>query len=186
MTAHLKQECTHASDALAMEIGNEGRPARRCRSALWLHRQEIAQWVSEGYTYAQIARVLSRVGHTVTAAWLERWCRRNLGRVYQPESPGSDPPKSVCPSPPTGETRPTPAGPPTPVAPAASAGPAPKSRRSAPPRQPPTTPTGIPPAIASSPPPTGQTGDETPAADSAANLSDLLSQFKTQFKRPLK
>lgn len=94
------EDCTHAPDALAAEIQREGRPARRCRSALWFHRQEIAQWVHEGYSYAQIARVLSRVGHTVTAAWLERWCRRNLGRVYEPESPGSDPPVSVRPSPP--------------------------------------------------------------------------------------
>ena len=103
------EDCTHSPDALAAEIQREGRPARRCRSALWLHREEIAQWVSEGYSYAQIARVLSRVGHTVTAAWLERWCRRNLGRVYEPELPGSDPPVSVRPSPPA------------PVAPPASA-----------------------------------------------------------------
>ena len=115
------EDCTHAPDALAAEIQREGRPARRCRSALWLHRHEIAQWVSEGYSYAQIARVLSRVGHTVTAAWLERWCRRNLGRVYEPESPGSDPPVSVRPSPPTGDARPAPAGPSAPVAPPASA-----------------------------------------------------------------
>ena len=64
------------------ELEMDSRPARR-PSRLWQRTDEIARRLREGYSYAQIARALSRTGHPVSARWLRRWCRANLGPVYR-------------------------------------------------------------------------------------------------------
>lgn len=70
-----------SNDKLEMD----SRPARR-PSGLWQHADEISRRLREGYSYAQVARALSRAGHPVSARWLRRWCRANLGPVYRPHS----------------------------------------------------------------------------------------------------
>jgi hypothetical protein len=71
----------HAHKPQELEMGGAGLPARR-RSPLWSWTQEISRRLAEGYSYAQIARALSRAGHPVSPRWLRRWCRAHLGRVY--------------------------------------------------------------------------------------------------------
>lgn len=77
------------------DLEMDSRPARR-PSRLWEHADEIALRLHEGYSYVQIARALSRAGHPVSARWLRRWCRANLGPVYRPRGTvtrASDPPR---------------------------------------------------------------------------------------------
>lgn len=63
------------------------RPARRS-SLLWLYQSDIAAAIRAGYSYVQISDALMRAGVPVGPAWLSRWCRRRLGRIYRvPDAP---------------------------------------------------------------------------------------------------
>ena len=62
------------------------------RSPLWDRREEIQQWVQQGYSFKQIAEELTSQGLKISDRWLQSWYLKNVGRRRRPRTPRS--PKS--------------------------------------------------------------------------------------------